>query len=369
MTTVFISCGETSGDQYAADIISTCSNESIHFIGNGGAAMKRAGATVLFNVVEKSTIGFIEPILKIPFFLNVLRITKKTILKHHIKTVLIIDHQGFNIPLAKWCKSKGVRVISFIAPQFWMWGHLKKAQQFVKTCDHIVCIFEKEYEYYKAIDPKKVSRVDHPLVEALPKRETHKDMIIGLFPGSRQQEVTHCLPLMIATSKILKERFPESRFKLAIASPAMADLIIPSLKNTHIEHTSNSRQLISEATLSLVASGTVSLEHAIIGTPCIVMYKFSPISYAIAALIVLKKLQENCGGFMALPNILLNSEVCPEFLQSEATVDNISSSAINLLNNKKKSQQMASDLKAVTQMLSCNQSPFKKIKSLITCQS
>ena len=127
METVFISCGETSGDRYAAEIIRACESlNQVSFIGNGGHHFEEAGGTLLHNVVKKSTIGFIEPLFKIPFFLRVLNHTKAVIKKKKIKTVIIIDHQGFNIPLAKWCKANNIRVISFIAPQFWMWGQQKK---------------------------------------------------------------------------------------------------------------------------------------------------------------------------------------------------------------------------------------------------
>ena len=157
METVFISCGETSGDRYAAEIVRACESlNQVSLLVMGDIIFEAAGGTLLHNVVEKSTIGFIEPLFKIPFFLRVLNHTKAVIKNKQINTVIIIiDHQGFNIPLAKWCKANNIRVISFIAPQFWMWGQLKQAQKFVSYCDQIVCIFKKEYEYYKAINPTK----------------------------------------------------------------------------------------------------------------------------------------------------------------------------------------------------------------------
>ena len=149
----FISCGETSGDMYAAHLIRELKQQEpggvVH--GNGGEKMKGDGCELLFNVVNHSTIGFIEPLVKIPFFLRVFQKTKQFILNNDIQLVVIIDHQGFNIPLAKWCKSKNIRVISFISPQFWVWGKKEKAIEFCSYCDHIACIFKKEYHLYREI--------------------------------------------------------------------------------------------------------------------------------------------------------------------------------------------------------------------------
>lgn len=366
METVFISCGETSGDRYAAQIVRTCESLSqLAFIGNGGHYFESAGGTLLHNVVRKSTIGFIEPIFKIPFFLKVLKQTKTVIKEKNIKTVIIIDHQGFNIPLAKWCKANKIRVISFIAPQFWMWGQQKKAEKFVSYCDQIVCIFKKEYDYYKAINPTKVTHVDHPLISALPTRKKQPKKVIGLFPGSRTQEIKYCLPIMVTVVDALQSLNCEYSFKLAVASKEIEPLIMPHLNHSSIELVHDSRQLISESYVSLVASGTVSLEHAIIGTPCIVMYKLSKLSYFIAAMIVLKKLKENCYGFMALPNILSKKEVCPEFLQDKATPSAIVSTVNKLLTNKTDYLEIVQQFELIQSKLIANCNPFEQIKKLL----
>ncbi|MEC8678395.1 MAG: hypothetical protein VXX85_06040 [Candidatus Margulisiibacteriota bacterium] len=370
METVFISCGETSGDRYAAEIIRACESlNQVSFIGNGGHHFEEAGGTLLHNVVKKSTIGFIEPLFKIPFFLRVLNHTKAVIKKKKIKTVIIIDHQGFNIPLAKWCKANNIRVISFIAPQFWMWGQQKQAQKFVSYCDQIVCIFKKEYEYYKAINPTKVIHVDHPLISALPTKEKRATKVIGLFPGSRVQEIKYCLPIMLNVVKEVTSLNDGYSFKLAVASKEMEPLINSQLTDATIELVRDSRQLISESYVSLVASGTVSLEHAIIGTPCIVMYKFSKLSYFIAAMIVLKKLKENCYGFMALPNILSKKEVCPEFLQDKANPSAILKALEKILRNKTDYLEMVERFKLIQSTLIANSNPFDEIKKIITRQS
>ena len=360
---IFFSCGETSGDRYAAELINTMlqTNPAIQCYGNGGEHLRSSGAKLLFNVVDKSTIGFIEPIAKIPFFLKVLKKTKACIEKEKIKMVVIIDHQGFNIPLARWCKSKGIAVYSFIAPQFWMLGNLKSAKTFVESCEHIFCVLKKEYDFYHKLAPKKVTYIGHPLVGMLPKRNPSKTTLVGLFPGSRPQEIKYCLPVMLKIMDNIHETYPNIQFKLALASEKMKPIIERFLGSRSVDITKNSKDLIATATISLVASGTVSLEHAIIGTPCIVMYQFSKISYTIAAAMVLIKLQEHCDGFMAMPNILAEKEVCPEFLQSKATPENILPILKELLEDDNLVNEITSDYKQIRNTLTQGQSPFEKV--------
>jgi len=359
---LFFSCGETSGDMYAANLIKALPS-SIKTFGNGGEKMEAEGCDLLVNVVSHSTIGFIEPLIKIPFFLNVLKKTKQFILTNNIQAVVIIDHQGFNIPLAKWCKSKNIRVISFISPQFWIWGKKEKAIEFCSYCDHIACIFKKEFEYYQAIAPTKVSFVGHPLMSLLPEKRTAKDVVVGLFPGSRQQELRYCLPLMLEVAEELRAKNPNLTFKLAVASKKMGEMIQHEMKGYpfEIELCEDSRQVIAEAHASLVASGTVSLEHALVGTPCVVVYKFSRVSYWLARWLVLKKLQENCHGFIALPNILAKKEVCPELLQARATVKNATEEMHALLTDEKYHMTIQQAFKRIHSQLVSEKNTFSLV--------
>ncbi|MEK9727531.1 MAG: hypothetical protein VW397_05440 [Candidatus Margulisiibacteriota bacterium] len=359
---VFISCGETSGDNYAANIVKSATlRDDIQWYGNGGEQLADAGAELLFNVVEHSTIGFIEPLAKIPYFLNVMRKTKRFIKSEHIDAVVIIDHQGFNIPLAKWCKQHHIPVISFIAPQFWMWGNKASAEKFMHYCQHIFCIFEKEYLYYAQIDAAKVSRVDHPLVALLPQRQAEKSSILGVFPGSRIQEIKHCFSTMLAVMKTIKERYPEIKIELAIASDKIKQFLAPYMDPTLFTITHQGRDLIARAKCSLVTSGTVSLEHALIKTPCVAIYKLGSLSYFIAASLVLNKIKENCSGFIALPNILAERKICPEFLQSAVTHTNVTNAVDDLLTNKKKHNAVLAEFAQIESRLVVGKNPFNSI--------
>ena len=140
-------------------------------------------------------------------------------------------------------------------------------------CDTIACIFEKEYEYYQGIAPDKAQFVGHPLISLLPKRNPSKNIVVGLFPGSRSQEIKYCLPIMLDAATQLHAQFPKITLKWPLHQKIEAELDI-RCSEVPIEFMHDSRALIAEAHASMVASGTVSLEHALIGTPCVVISVF-----------------------------------------------------------------------------------------------
>ena len=279
---------------------------------------------------------------------------------------MLIDHQGFNIPLAKWCKSKNIRVISFISPQFWLWGQKKKAIAFCSYCDTIACIYQKEFEYYQGIAPDKAQFVGHPLISLLPKRNPSEKVVIGLFPGSRSQEIKYCLPIMLEAAEQLHAQFPKLTFKMAVASKKIEAELNISRSEVPIEFVHDSRALIAEVHASMVASGTVSLEHALIGSPCVVMYQFSWVSFQVARWLVMKKIEENCSGFMALPNILAKKEICPEFLQDKATVQNIVAEMTALLTDQNKVNKMIEEFETVRGQLGATTNTFEALVSIVT---
>ena len=294
---VFFSCGETSGDKYAATIVAKLiSKQNITCSANGGQYVKSAGATLVCDVVSKSTIGFLEPILNLPFYLIVMRKTKHYILEQQVDTVVLIDHQGFNIPLAKWCKQNNIRVISLFAPQYWIWGKFSQAKKFVSYCDHICCVFKKEHAFYHQIDNAKVSYIGHPLIDLVTINTVSNSSVIGLFPGSRMQEIKHILPTMLDAAIRIKETYPNMSMQLAIASKDIEPYIQKTMneKGIHIETSYDAYQLLSTVHCSIVASGTITLEHALMGVPCIVCYKMNIISYKIAMALIWKKMEEKC---------------------------------------------------------------------------
>lgn len=360
---IFISCGETSGDRYASELLAVLKkiepDLTVH--ANGGENLERSGAIITCETTSKSTIGFIEPLRHLGFFINAMRRTKSVIIEKKISLVIIIDHQGFNIPLAKWCKKKNIKVVSLFAPQFWMWGNVKNGVKFVNYCDLIATVFKKEHDFYNSLSPEKTTFIGHPLVHEVPHRNKPENQILGLFPGSRKQEIELLLPVMLDVAKAIKDQFPKLILKLAVSSEQFKDEIsqMITMSELDIETVSDSRRLIANATCSIVSSGTVTLEHALIGTPCVAIYKFKPVSYAIAHFFVMKKIEENCDGFIAMPNILAKRKILSEFLQNNATTVAIADEINQLLSNNHYYQQVEADFLNLKQSLQTKDHPLK----------
>ncbi len=366
---VFISCGETSGDHYGASVVQALQSiqPSLQVFANGGSELKKAGASILSDTTSKSTIGFIEPIQHIGYFIKLMAKTKSFIKKESIDIVIIIDHQGFNIPLAKWCKKQSIPVASVFAPQFWMWGNEKQAKKFLESASIVACVFSKEYDFYSSLDSKKTVFIGHPLVVELPEKKQVKQQILGLFPGSRAQEIKLLLPTIIKAAEQINKRLPNMVIKVAISSNHYKSDIQAAFKNSklRVEFVSNSRQLIAEATCSIASSGTVTLEHALIGTPCVVIYKLSRLSYAIAHFFVMKKIQEKCHGFIAMPNILAKKKILPEFLQHDVTEDIISNEVLNIVSDVEYQNKMHVNFQELKKTLVVDKNPFEPFARLV----
>ena len=371
---IFISCGETSGDRYGASLVRALRSidQSVKVTANGGDALKDSGAEICNYTVSKSTIGFIEPIRHLRFFMNAMKLTKAAILNQKIDIVIIIDHQGFNIPLAKWCSKQNIKVVSLFAPQFWMWGNRKQGQKFVQYCSLIATVFNKEYDFYKQIAADKTTFIGHPLLPDLPNRSPSNRSVLALFPGSRKQEISLLLPLMCEVAKAVKKANPDLEIKCARSAKDFSSDInaIISASGVSVTIVDDSRSLIAEATCSIVSSGTVTLEHALIGTPCVVIYKLKPLSYAIAHLLVMKKIREQCHGFIALPNILAKERIMPEFLQAQATIDAIEYEVNTILSDENYTDQMIQKFNQLREQLAIESHPFtdlaKQIRTLYT---
>lgn len=309
---IFLSALEVSADIHGAKLINALKNKAknIYFYGLGGERMKEEGMEVLCDVTQYSTVGFVEPIPYIPKLLLVQERVKRLIKETKPDLIIFIDAQGFNLPLAKYAKKLGLKTIYYFAPQYWLWGDKKKAKEVLDNISYVIATFPQEYELYKSFGDN-VVYYGHPLVDYLmPYKELErKENIIGLFPGSRIQEIKNLTPVFLEIADRLKVN--GYRFVMPIASEKFYNLVSEYVRGKdHIELVSGkeSQKYLKMSSLSLVASGTVTLEAAILKTPIMVFYKISPITYHIAKRLV-------HYSFIALPNIILNQMIYPEFIQ------------------------------------------------------
>lgn len=327
---VMIVAGEASGDIYGADLVQKAESldQNLHFFGIGGARMREAGVQTLVDSADMAVMGLVE-VVKHFGVISSAYFKLKTILQEEPPELLIlIDYPGFNLRLAKAAKKAGVKVLYYISPKVWAWkaGRIKTI---AATVDHMAVIFPFEVPLYeKAGVP--VSFVGHPMLDMVsetldrsaaatsfnldPSRK-----IIGLFPGSRRSEIERLLPVIIASAVKLKERFPDIQFILPLASTLKNDDITPLLAASGLDVTITRERIhdmIRSCDAVISVSGTVTLEIALVGTPMVIIYKLSPLTYELAKRLV--KIPH-----IGLCNIVLGEAVVQELIQDRANPENI----------------------------------------------
>ncbi|MFH1429295.1 MAG: lipid-A-disaccharide synthase [Candidatus Margulisiibacteriota bacterium] len=317
---IFISTGEISGDIHGAALADQLHHQfpGIELTGLGSVKMKAAGVKILTDISSRSTIGFVEPLVHLPFFLLLWTRIKKYFKNNKPDLMIMIDAQGINLPLARLAKKAGIPRVYYIPPQEWIWGTKKGAREVVDLSDLILAVFQKEKQFYKDHGGQ-VIFVGHPIID-LVKPTIDKESffaennfnpdkkLIGLFPGSRKQEITNLLPSMIKTVINL----PDYQYAISVASEKLKPLIKTILDehNVYIRMVENSHyDLLNNSDIVLTSSGTTTLEATCLHKPMVVIYRLSRLTWFIAKYILKVKVK-----FIALPNILADARIVPEFI-------------------------------------------------------
>ena len=341
MKTIAIIAGESSGDLLGSHLIKSLKSarSDLKFIGIAGPKMMKEGAVSFFSMEELSVRGYFEVFRKLFHLIKLRKKLLNQILKEKPDLFIGVDAPDFNFWIEKQLKKKGVTVIHYVSPSIWAWrgNRLRKIK---KSIDHMLTIFPFEKNIYSKANIQ-ATFVGHPLAELIPlypnKKKAQNKLkiikatkVIALLPGSRQGEVKWHAQLLIDSATEISKKIRDVKFLVPLPTRETYDIFSKTLfKNTHAEldiqlligHASDA---INAADLVIVASGTATLETALYKKPMIVIYKMSSISWQI-----LKRMRYL--PFVSLPNILLNKFLVPELLQSDATSENISSKAIEIL--------------------------------------
>lgn len=326
-----IVAGEASGDIYGADLAREALklDPNLQFFGIGGARMREAGIETLVDSAEMAVVGLVEVLKHFNVISAAFLKLKKILLDEPPALLILIDYPGFNLRLAKVARKAGVKVLYYISPQIWAWrqGRVRKIARLV---DHMAVILPFEAPFYeKAGVP--VSFVGHPMTDMV---KTHLDRneaaasfgldpihkIVGLFPGSRRNEIERLLPVIIDSAIQLKERFPEIQFVLPLASTLNVEAIAPQLTAAGLDVTITRERIhdmIRACDAIISVSGTVTLEIALVGTPLVIIYKLSSLTYQLAKRLVKVP---NIG----LCNIVAGETVVKELIQDDANKNTIS---------------------------------------------
>jgi len=363
---LLIVAGEVSGDIYGALLANACQKmvPGIKIFGVGGKRMEKAGVNLLFNSLSLSVVGITEVLSKWGKIKEVFKKLKNFIYNSSLQAVVLIDYPGFNLRLAKVIKEKGIPLLYYVPPQVWAWGK-RRVKKIGNLADKIAVILPFEKEWYKE-KGYEVEYVGHPLFEVLKNfkkmslTRKKKEVIIGILPGSRQEEVKRILPVMLATAQLINKK-RKVKFVLPLADGIEKNLVEKEIKKWEVPvkiYSGNSHLIIQSSDFLLVSSGTATLEAAYFQTPMVIIYKLSLLSYIVARILVKVP-------WIGLVNLISGEEVVPEFIQREAKPEKIASQVENILKDKDKIIRIKRKLSNVTNKLSCCDTSYKVAKIVL----
>jgi lipid-A-disaccharide synthase len=330
MASVVIVAGEASGDAHAGRMIKALKQQrpDIRVSGIGGDALRNAGADIFTDFDELAVMGLVEVLKGYRHIKSVFDVLVRRLQQEKPDLLILVDYPGFNLKLAKKAHKLGIPVLYYISPKVWAWrpGRIKTIRRYV---DRMAVLFPFEETLYRDAGVP-VNCVGHPLVGAVKsdltpaqaKQQLQLDpeqRVLGLFPGSRRSEVSALLPVMLESAAQIKQRHFDLQVVLPLAPGLDEAFLKPILAQSKLEV-----QVVSEDFYDVVracdaivaASGTVTLEIALMGVPHLLVYRVAPMSYRI-----LKRLVKI--PYVGLCNIVTGDNIVTELLQDEVTVDNL----------------------------------------------
>ena len=326
---VWIVAGESSGDMYGARLAHELRHltPTLELKGMGGEAMREAGVELLVDSTELGIVGFVEVLRHIPKFLGLFRSLVSQAVQEHPDAVVLIDYPGFNLRFARRLRAAGIRVVYYVSPQVWAWGH-RRIPKIARIVDKMLVIFPFEPAVY-AHTHLDVEFVGHPLVGILAEKRLQAprqaDTVL-LLPGSRGNEVRRLLPVMLETARLLHAEGAGLRFVIPTPRAEIASLARGLLEAARAEGRGDmpptevvvgeTTDWLQRAAAGIAASGTVTVEAAILGLPLVVAYRLNWLTYRLARLLVKVR-------FVTMVNLVCDSMVFEEFLQDEATPQNL----------------------------------------------
>ncbi|MDH5585792.1 MAG: lipid-A-disaccharide synthase [Nitrospirota bacterium] len=345
MPKLLLVTGEASGDVHGAQLARALRElePSITLVGVGGGHMAQAGVQLLPHIARVDAMG-------VPGFQQLWAGWKtlrqlSTVVKHtRFDAIVLIDSPGMNLRLAKAAAKSSQRIIYYIAPQVWAWGR-RRLHLIRKVIKRILAILPFEESYFRK-EGIECDYVGHPLLDELEEsydgRQSRQvlglkseKMVVGLLPGSRTKEVQTLLPVFLESFHIIQRQYPESQCILAQADSIPDSLLEPLLRGFSFvkRFKGKSSEVMAASDLVLVASGTATLQAALIGTPMIVVYRTSRLTYQIGKRLV-------TIPYIGLVNILAGAALVPEILQERATAQNIAQEALVLIGDSTRQHVM-----------------------------
>ncbi|KTC65842.1 lipid-A-disaccharide synthase (plasmid) [Legionella adelaidensis] len=357
---IVVVAGEESGDIHAASFISELriKHPLLRITGIGGDHMKEAGAELISDLAKYGVTGFSEVIRHFKTIKKAFKLIKTHLINEKPDLLVLVDYPGFNIRLAQFAKKLNIKVVYYISPQVWAWK-AKRLITIKKNVDHMAVILPFEKKIYEAADIP-VSFVGHPLVNTVKLNENTEEIrkklnipknkkIIALLPGSRTHEIERHLPIMAAGMTLLSQQFPaDLHVVIPVARTIKAELVESYLRHMPLSYTLTQNAMLETVSCSdavVVASGTASLECALLCKPMCIVYKASLLTYIAAMKLIKVK-------YLGLCNLLQNTMIVPELLQYDFNARELSKMVAEFLSEKAAVTRMQNKLMQLRHSLS-----------------
>ena len=371
---VLIIAGEASSDSHAASLVKAINEISpdISFFGIGGEDMQNAGVNVIHNIVNLAVIGPIDVIKHYNKLRNIYYNLCNLTEKDRPDCAILIDYPGFNLKIAKSLKEQGIPIIYYISPQIWAWGsgRIKNMKQRV---DKMLVLFKFEESLYRQ-EKIDVSFVGHPLLDTV-KQTRGKDelisgfglnpkkTIIGMLPGSRDNEVIRILPIMIKAAESIQDMMgvDNAQFLLPVAKTLKKDFVRNILKETKLDIKlieDDTYNAISLCKVAMVASGTATLETALLGVPMVIVYKVNMFTYLIIRSVI--KIP-----YIGMVNVISQEKIIPEFIQYDAKPKLIAEYLVNLIKDEGRWQKTKERLLGIKSKLGSPGASMRAAKEVV----
>ncbi len=354
---IFWIAGERSGDLHASNVMKALKNSlyDYYHLGIGGPLMQKQGLKPLFPFNRFAVMGFIEVVKHLKFFFKVEKRIREEFESSPPNLVVLVDYPGFNMRIAKMADNLGIPVLYYISPQFWAWKH-NRVHDLKDYTRHVAVIlpFEKEL-----LDIHRVNctYVGHPIAEEISIDNTREQFArshnldmnkkwLGFFPGSREIEVHKMLPPFLKAIKLFDPN--EYEFLISTTSNITTETYLhmtrqANLRNFHLIEKGN-YSMMAHCDFLVVTSGTATIETAFIGTPFIIVYKTSRLSYELGKrLVKIKRI--------GLPNIILEDDVIPELIQGDVNGKNIHDNIMRFLDDDMLYREMQGRLREIHKLL------------------
>lgn len=363
---ILIIAGEISADLYAHELAKAIitQNKNATIIGIGGKKLKSLSHHFIDDITTCHAVGLTETLFQPQKITTCIKKLKDYLSQNKIDKAIIIDFGKYSTTFAKPLQKNHISIITFITPNFWIWRSTSKAKKLMQYSEKIITIFQEEYKFYKKLNAP-VYYFGHPLTimippNTLPIQSNQKS--IGLFPGSRKQELNYLLEPILKTAKILQNQDKKIEFYLSVSNEKFYNIIQEKIQKLSFENIhciiENPLEVYTKSTIVITGAGTSSLEAMLYQKPVIVLGALSTISYFIG-----RKILKLNIPYIALPNIITNQTLVPEFVQEKIIPAAIAQKAQELLHPMIQ-KQWQEKFNLIRSLTSHPQNPFEETAKL-----